>query len=379
MIKILHCADAHLDAPFALSGVSGSELRRRELRESFRQMMRFVRDKQVDILLIAGDLFDGRNVKRETVEMVREEFAKSRGTRIFISPGNHDPYTDGSVWQTTEFSSNVVVFRDTALSHVAVRDLGVEVYGYAFQDTYLPYNPAATFHLSHPEYLNILCAHGDLTSPASRYCPITKQDIERSGLDYIALGHIHNGTQMEQLGKTRFAYSGCLEGRSFDECGYKSALLIEAEKSPDGEVQLHSQRVRFSQRRYERDTVDITGVETAEEICARIARTVQMKDYGEDTALRLILTGTVSPELTISPTELAAGEYGLFYLEVESRALPLYDERTLHEDRGIRGAFYGALAPLLQGSDADREMGLLALHYGLSALAGEDLKAGFQE
>ena len=121
-MKLLHCADIHLDSVMEsnLSPERAKE-RKRELLAGFAAMVQYGAEHDVRGVLIAGDLFDGRNVKRETVEMVREEFAKSCGTRIFISPGNHDPYTDGSVWKSAEFTSNVVVFRDTALSHVTVR------------------------------------------------------------------------------------------------------------------------------------------------------------------------------------------------------------------------------------------------------------------
>lgn len=378
MIQILHCADAHLDAPFVLSDICDSELRRRELRESFRNMMRYVREQNIDILLIAGDLFDARNVRRETVELVREEFEKTPNTRIFISPGNHDPYTSGSVWQTTTFPQNVAVFRENALARISMPDLGVDVYGYAFTDTALPYNPAATFHLARPNYINLLCAHGDLTSTASKYCPITAQDIEHSNLDYIALGHIHNATRMQMLARTRFAYAGCLEGRSFDECGHKGAIHIEMDKSPQGDVTFREKRVWFSQRRYEKEDVDITGVQDDEEVKARLRATIESRGYGDDTALRLTLVGTVPPTLQIRTSELLREGKGLYLFEVENRTLPLYDAGYLERDRGIRGAFFAELRQMLeQGSEEERELATLALHYGLSALADEDLTGRF--
>lgn len=75
MIKVLHCADIHLDTPFTLEDLRMAELRRQELRASFVNMMMEARSSGVQLLLLAGDLFDGDSPTPETLETVRREFA----------------------------------------------------------------------------------------------------------------------------------------------------------------------------------------------------------------------------------------------------------------------------------------------------------------
>jgi len=96
MLKILHVADLHLDTVFSLEDVQTAELRRNELRAAFVNLMMFARSKEVDVLLISGDLFDRVRPSKETEEVVLREFSANSRMQIFLSPGNHDPYTPES-------------------------------------------------------------------------------------------------------------------------------------------------------------------------------------------------------------------------------------------------------------------------------------------
>ena len=84
MLKILHVADLHLDTVVSLEDVQTAELRRSELRSAFVNLMMFARSKEVDILLISGDLFDRVRPTRETEEVVLREFAQSSRVQIFL-------------------------------------------------------------------------------------------------------------------------------------------------------------------------------------------------------------------------------------------------------------------------------------------------------
>ena len=101
MIKILHTADMHLDSPFTLMDSSLSEARRADLRSAFSALMMYVKDNKIDILLIAGDMFEHEYATKETVAMVIREFEKLPECRFVISPGNHDFYSSRSVYATS--------------------------------------------------------------------------------------------------------------------------------------------------------------------------------------------------------------------------------------------------------------------------------------
>ena len=188
MIKILHCADLHLDSPFSLDDIKKSEIRRAELRGAFTSMMLYAKTEGVDIMLMAGDLFDSEYVSRDTAALMSREFSSNPNCRFVIAPGNHDPYTPESVYARVTFPDNVYIFDGDKLSYFAFDELGVDVYGYAFTSPALRANPFAGKRPRNPDRLNLLCAHGELGAVASQYCPIPLSDVRESGFDYIALG-----------------------------------------------------------------------------------------------------------------------------------------------------------------------------------------------
>ena len=72
-MKILHCADLHLDSPFSGLDARTGESRREEQRELFRSLVCLVRNRRVDLLLIAGDLFDSGYTSAKTVKFVADK------------------------------------------------------------------------------------------------------------------------------------------------------------------------------------------------------------------------------------------------------------------------------------------------------------------
>lgn len=373
-IKILHCADIHLDSPFADSSPEKAAVRRNELRGSFSSMMTYARLNNTDIMLIAGDLFDSEYVTPETVSLVLREFNGNRSCRFVISPGNHDPYSQNSVYEKVDFPPNVYIFDSEELSLFSFDDLETDVYGYAFTSPVLEYNPFAGKKPHDPRRINLLCAHGELGASVSHNCPIKPADITSGAFDYIALGHIHNSGGIERAGNAFYGYSGCLEGRDFGECGYKGALYGEISKK-NGVFSADIRGLRFSKRRYEILNIDLTGApdnDTAYKIIFDAAE----RKFGDDTSLRLVLGGDVSPSVNISENVIRQRlEGSLFSLQIINNTLPLFDYEMLENDKTIRGEFFRQILPMFEGSAEDRETAALALRYGLRSLAGNDLLA----
>lgn len=371
MPKILHCADIHLDSPFKSGNAGKSEVRRRELRGTFTSLMMYIKDNGIVLALMSGDLFDRESVTKETADFFFGELAAVPGCRFVISPGNHDPYTPGSIYAASEIPDNVYIFSDTALNRFSFPDIGVDVYGYAFTKGTLDLCPFTGRQPADSDRINLLCAHADVGDPLSPYCPVSENDIAGTGFDYCALGHIHNSAGMKKVGNTYYAYSGCLEGRDFGETGHKGAIVLDITKER-GITSIKASGVRFSKRRYEICRADVSGCRTEDELVSKIRSAIVGK-YGSDTLLRLVLTGNVPPSLRIGTDEITArfGD-GLFYLETVDRTLPLYDSDSLRNDPTIRGAFFRELLPLLEnGSPEERSDAARALRLGLMALNGE--------
>ncbi len=366
MLRILHTGDVHLDSPFSGLDPNSAEARRNELRAAFTSLFYYARTEEVDLILISGDLFDADFVTRETLALIKREF-QSVNCPIVIAPGNHDSVSESSVWKRGVFPDNTYIFTEDTLDYFDFPEIGARVWGYAFTSRTMESSPIAShnvYEAENPERLkNILCAHGDLTSSRSVSCPLSVRELEAFGADYAALGHIHNPEEYTD----RIAYSGCLEGRSFDETGHKGALLVTI----DG-AKISSQKVRFSKRRYECETVHVDGAQTNGDIKDRIAAFVTEKRYGDDTILRLTLAGEVSPSLVVNKTFLEENPPRVSVLKVIDDTSPMLDSHQLKADPTLRGEFYRLLEPLLESEDAsERERAKEALRIGLSAIAGE--------
>jgi len=373
MPKILHFADLHLDTPFRCGSPAAAEVRRRELRETFASLIDYIRENDIALALVAGDLFDAAAVTKDTAAFVTAQLASAPSCHFVIAPGNHDPMTPDSVYRNTRFSDNVTVFDRPNLARVSFPALGVDVYGYAFVGSTLETCPAVGQTPKDPSRLNLLCAHADVGAVLSPYAPITEGDLAASGFDYAAFGHVHAYSGLRTAGRTHYAYCGCPEGRDFGETGYKGALLLDIEKE-NGVLRLTPTWLRFSRRRYEVSEVDLSGAVNENDVSRAIEAHLAASGYGEDTLLRLILRGRVSPSLTCDSRALAQ-LFGrsLFYLEIEDATLPLYEAAELEKDAGILGAFFAEMRPLLEsGTPEERREAARALRIGLAALRGED-------
>ena len=224
----------------------------------------------------------------------------------------------------------------------------------------------------HRRKINLLAGHCDLGGKAD-CCRISSHDLARCGFDYAALGHIHKGGEIKLAGNTYYAYSGCPEGRSFDECGIKGVIVGELKKE-NGRLAASFASRRMCRRHYERLTVDVTGVSSDAELLERVKTSAAQAGLGADALVRIKLTGRISPETRLSPNVLSASALGLYYLEVRDDTAPLLDTETLKNDISIRGAFFRELLPLLESeSEEERRTAAAALHYGLAALDGDDV------
>ena len=227
MIKILHTADWHMDAPLR----EFNDIQRRELRAAMLALPGQIADLCIregcDLCLISGDMFDGV-WSPEGYEAVYRALERME-VPVFIAPGNHDPYQEISIWTTEQWPENVYLFRSPELSSFRVAELDCRIFGAAFTSNQS--EPLLQgFFAECDERYAIVCLHGDPTNPASPYNPVTAAQLREAGVDYAALGHIHNQGRFE-AGAGLCAWPGCPMGRGFDETGVKGVCIAELDES----------------------------------------------------------------------------------------------------------------------------------------------------
>ncbi len=351
MIKIIHGADFHLDSPFSGLTPERAAQRRGEQRELLDALARLALEKRADLVLLSGDLLDSEHVYRETAQALRSALC-SLPCPVFIAPGNHDFYGPRSVWSALDWPDNVHIFEAPEWVDLP----GCSLWGRAFTDAHQEACPLEGLSIPDDGKLHIACLHGDVGGTGG-YGPISVMDIAASGLDYLALGHVHQTSGLQRSGNTFWAYPGCPEGRGFDELGDKGVLYVEAEPG-----NVTARFIPLAKRRYEIVSVDITGAADA-----LSAVRSALPNHPENLICRLVLTGEgPSPDLAALDRALSPAFYGLTL--IDRTRLP----RSLWERRGedaLTGLFLRTMWDKCQ-TQPDDPVCQLAARYGLAALEG---------
>ena len=375
VLRILHLGDLHLDSAFLSLPFPRAEARRAEFREALHRVADLVREREVHIVLLSGDLFDEEAVSRETVATLQEVFGKMAAADIFIAPGNHDPYTPDSLYAANPFPKNVHVFHEEALHKVASERYPVTVSGWAFTGKSLTVSPLSGYQADKDGRLQLVCGHADLDVPLSPYGPVMTADIRAFGADYTALSHRHNERELVKAGKSLYGYSGFFIGRSFDETGTGGAHLLTATQDGAGWT-VTAERLSFGERRYEKMTLNVTGAPDASAVLDAVREAYTAKGYGRDTVLRVILEGDLAPDFPMALVEGRLPELGrdLYGISLLDRTSPTYDADILAADMSIRGEVYRSFLPkLTEGTPEERREAALALKLALAALGNGSL------
>lgn len=220
-LKTLHSADWHLGSPFRQFSAGHREFLKEEQRKIPQKIVDLCCRERCRMILLSGDIFDGQP-SRDLVELVKNCLG-SCGVPVLISPGNHDYCAPGSPWLEDDWPENVTIFRG-ALSSVVLPDLDCRVYGAGYQSMDCP-GLLEDFRTIGEEQYHIALLHGDPIQTGSPYCPITASQVRNSGLNYLALGHIHKAGAF-RAGNTLCAWPGCPMGRGWDETGSKGACIV---------------------------------------------------------------------------------------------------------------------------------------------------------
>lgn len=367
MLKILHTGDFHLDSPFTGVDLPTGERLRNELRNIFIDVVELAGSH--DMLLISGDLFDCGYVNPDTLALVRDSLA-AYGKPVIIAPGNHDPYSPGSIWTAAAWPENVHIFDSDELS-IFKFDIGgqrVVVHGWGFTSPALERSPLSDGIMIDPAATNIICAHADTVSPISRYAPTPLSLFAMSGCAYAALGHIHNVPEIAVAGRTTVAYCGFPEGRSFDEEGEGGVLSVTIE---DGRAPT-IEKIVTSRHKYLTRHLEITGADSDSEVAARIALLAKREAFDANVSLKVYLEGSVPPDYALNAEGIAAlADLPVCSLKLRNRTSPIFGAEYLESDMTIKGELYRTLLPRLSSPDEnERRIAADALRIGLLALDG---------
>ncbi len=369
-VRILHTADLHLGCEFAFLSQSERAKRKAELIICCENIFKICHANSIDFLLLSGDVFESNNVDEDTIGAFFACFKLAVDTQVIFAAGNHDPLTANSPFLRGNLPENLTVI-DTCDQFIPFEEKGVNIYGKSFSSTYMTGSEAFSLPVADDGRINIMVLHGDTgTDMSSGYNTITKEFIKNSNMDYIALGHIHEFSGVQTVGKTRYAYSGCPEPHGFDETGSKGVICANI-----GKDTFEYRFVPTAIRRHEEVQVDVSectdNVSAAEQVEA-ILKDNFGKKYGEN-LYKIILCGQVSEDYKVNKNQILRRiKDGLFFAKIKDNTEIKINLSLAAKENSFKGKFIkNMLLRLEQAEQGNKWKIEKALYLGLKAFDSE--------
>lgn len=291
MIRILHTADVHLDSPLRSLALRDESLRAQveaATRGALTRLVDTALSESVDAVLIAGDLFDGRERSARTAAFLLAELDRLRvaGIRVFYIKGNHD--ADNPVTGMLDLPDNVHLFGARG-GKVDLAE-GVWIHGVGFEQRHVPESLLSRFPDPVPGAVNIAMLHTSLAGAPGHdnYAPCRVSELAGMGFDYWALGHVHK--REVHATDPWIVMPGCPQGRDIGEAGAKSATLLTIEDGRITVVEVPTALVEFTQT-----ALDVSQADSDDALRAALRAHLDAVRAGLDAptgVLRVTLTGT---------------------------------------------------------------------------------------
>ncbi len=361
-MKIIHCSDLHLDSKMKsnLDSKKAKE-RRDEILITYQNMIQYAKSNGVKIILIAGDMFDKKNITVKARNIVLDSINSNPEIDFIYLKGNHDEAN--FVSDLEEIPSNLKLFNSTEWTTYKYGRITISGIELGKISDYEIYN---TLMLNKND-INIVTLHGQEV----KYDQKDKAEIINIGsfknknIDYLALGHIHKFKQERIDSRGIYCYSGCLEGRGFDECGEKGFVLLDVNEETS---KITSDFVPFSGRRLYEIDVDISKTTTTLEAESKIDEAI--KDIEKEALIKIVLTGKVdlNTERDINYLEKKYKNIYYFAKIYDETSLEI-DYMTYENDASLKGEFIR----LVLKQDLTEENKRKIITTGIKALSGEEV------
>lgn len=385
MLRLLHTADVHLGARHADLGDRAATQRERQF-AAFVATVDLALAEKVDLVLIAGDLFDSNTQPRRSVERAAAQIKRlvDARIRVVIAPGTHDVYDRASIYRAYDLpalagavGSDLVTVLDPEHHDVHLPALDVVVHGRCYATKRAPESPLAGLDVQgddratwHVGLLHAALAIEGRTDGDD--VVIRTEEIEASNLDYLALGHWHS-TSKGKAGRTAYAYSGAPEPIALDQDRAGNVLVVTLDAAR-GTKSVEIEERKVGRTRFERRQLDAATIGTQPALVAALRDAAN-----PDLVLDVELIGVRPDELDLHVEEVEAELADQFLkVRVRDRSIaPLPDGPIASADT-VLGAFIRDLearvAEVEAADDRDTANELRdALRLGRLLLAGAEV------
>ena len=360
-MKIIHCADLHLDSKMESNlDKEQASLRRIELVETYERMVKYAKDNGVRAILIAGDLFDKSHIRKDVKRRVVEQILDAPEIDFYYLKGNHDR-CDFMEEGIDDIPSNFHMFNADGWTSYECDD--VVITGMELNSSNV--STMAQRLVLDSANTNIVMLHGQQSDYDGKDGAeiINTTSLKGKFIDYLALGHVHKCIFEPLDDRGVYCYPGCLEGRGFDETGDKGFILMDIE---NGEIT--SEFIPFALRRLHEINVEVTAEMDMQAVAAK-ARELLL-DVDDQDLVKFVLTGEreLDDELDIIRfVRIFENKY--FFVKCYDRTKTLVDYESYKYDKSLKGEF----VRLVQSQDMDEDEKAKIIEIGIRAIMGEDI------
>jgi len=348
-MKFIHIADVHWGMNPDNDKPWGRE-RTQAVKDTLGEVVRQARIREVDLLLVAGDLFHRQPLLRDLKE-INYLFSTIPGVKIVLIAGNHDRIRSSSALYSFTWSSDVTWLMDEEFTSVAFADFNTVVTGFSYHSAEITEARLSGFHAPATPGIHILLVHGGDTA----HLPLDKKQLSGNGFSYNALGHIH---KPELSDDRRWAYPGSPEPLDKTETGPHG--MITGEISPTTCQVTSLEFVPLSQVQYIPLVVNVTPATTNGELMDSIKQEIQKR--GSENIFRFRIRGMRDPDITF---DIKLLESRMRIAEIIDESEPQYDfSRLFAEHPSDMIGFYIRELKKDDMSPIEKK----ALFYGIDAL-----------
>ncbi len=325
-LKFIHTADVHLGSQLKLDiSEDKIKLRRLEIRSTFKNIVELAKRENATAIILSGDVFDGARALKKDKEFFYSVIKSSPEIDFLYLRGNHD-----ILESYLEELDNLKLFSDewTYYNYGNVVISGIEMTNLNSASLY------QTLNLSEGN-VNITMLHGQVAD-SSQNGLVNLKKLKGKNIDYLALGHVHSYMKDGLDERGVYAYSGCPEGRGFDEAGEKGVILLETTQNG-----IASTFIPLAKRTIRNFSVDCTGLADSYEVSRRVREVCKMN---RDNLYRVDLVGEVDFDIDGIAGELKEFLKGeCFALSVKEHLKRKVDLDALKGDLSLKGEFLRAV------------------------------------
>lgn len=361
MLRIIHTADVHLGARHDDLGDQASAQRERQF-AAFKASIDLALSEKVDLVLIAGDLFDSNVQPRRSVDRVATELRRLAEARIrtVIIPGTHDVYDRASIYRAYDLKElsgskpddDLVTILTPGRNAIHLPAIDATVHAAVFATKRAPQSPLAGLDVGATgagATWQIGMIHGSIAIPGKTdrdEVVVTTDEIAASKLDYLALGHWHSA-QQGRAGTVTYAYAGAPEAVALDQDRAGKVVLVELDLN-DGKRTVTVTERPVGRTRFERVQIDAATIASQPVLISSLARRADA-----DLVLDARLVGIRPDELDLDIDEIETALAGSFLkVRIRDASVPALTEGVLPSAETVVGSFLRTMETRITEADA---------------------------